>query len=262
MKSVVSILLVEDDTRTCRELEDCLDGESELELLGITSSSIEAFQMVCDMLPDVIILDLELHEGGGSGLSLPKALQNAPVDVHPYVIVTTSNSSAITYELARKLGADYIFSKHQDGYSPRSLVDFLRMLGSVMPKARTHSGELSGTQESHAQQQKRMVRRICAELDAIGINPKVVGYGYLVEAIQFAITDRNVSNLCDRIGLAHGKTASSVERGMQNAITRAWRSSPIDELLLHYTAKISQERGSPTLTEFIYYYANKIKNAY
>ena len=69
MKSVVSILLVEDDTRTCRELEDCLDGESELELLGITSSSIEAFQMVCDMLPDVIILDLELHEGGGSGLS-------------------------------------------------------------------------------------------------------------------------------------------------------------------------------------------------
>ena len=49
---------------------------------------------------------------------------------------------------------------------------------------------------------------------------------------------------------------------MQNAITRAWRSSPIDELLLHYTAKISQERGSPTLTEFIYYYANKIKNAY
>ena len=46
MKSVVSILLVEDDTRTCRELEDCLDGESELELLGITSSSIEAFQMV------------------------------------------------------------------------------------------------------------------------------------------------------------------------------------------------------------------------
>lgn len=44
MKSVVSILLVEDDTRTCQELEDCLDGESELELLGITSSSIEAFQ--------------------------------------------------------------------------------------------------------------------------------------------------------------------------------------------------------------------------
>ena len=90
MKSVVSILLVEDDTRTCRELEDCLDGESELELLGITSSSIEAFQMVCDMLPDVIILDLELHEGGGSGLSLLKALQNAPVDVHPYADVSGS----------------------------------------------------------------------------------------------------------------------------------------------------------------------------
>ena len=89
MKSVVSILLVEDDTRTCRELEDCLDGKSELELLGITSSSIEAFQMVCDMLPDVIILDPELHEEGGSGLSLLKALQNAPVDVHPYRHLTT-----------------------------------------------------------------------------------------------------------------------------------------------------------------------------
>ena len=58
----------------------------------------------------------------------------------------------------------------------------------------------------------------------------------------------------------YGKTDSSVERAMQNAINRAWRNSDIDELLTHYKAKISSDKGVPTLTEFIHYYANKIKS--
>ena len=49
---------------------------------------------------------------------------------------------------------------------------------------------------------------------------------------------------------------------MQNAINRAWAISNIDDLLENYTAKISSSKGVPTLTEFIFYYANKIKNEY
>ena len=70
----------------------------------------------------------------------------------------------------------------------------------------------------------------------------------------------HTNNLCTTIGDKYSKTDASVERAMQNAINNAWRSNDIDELLKHYSARINSDRGVPTLTEFVYYYANKIKN--
>ena len=49
---------------------------------------------------------------------------------------------------------------------------------------------------------------------------------------------------------------------MQNAINRAWKTTDIDDLLRYYEARINSERGVPTSTEFIYYYANKIRAEY
>ena len=46
---------------------------------------------------------------------------------------------------------------------------------------------------------------------------------------------------------------------MQNAIERAWNLTDIDELSKNYTAKINSSKGVPTILEFIYFYANKIK---
>lgn len=46
---------------------------------------------------------------------------------------------------------------------------------------------------------------------------------------------------------------------MQTAINYAWRISSIDDLMTHYTARINHQTGVPTPTEFIYYYADKIK---
>ena len=47
---------------------------------------------------------------------------------------------------------------------------------------------------------------------------------------------------------------------MQNAINYAWGHTPIDDLMLYFTAKIASDKGVPTVTEFVYYYANKIKS--
>ena len=60
----------------------------------------------------------------------------------------------------------------------------------------------------------------------------------------------------------HRKTENSVERAMQNAIDRTWKTTDINVLLKHYTAKINPDRGAPTITEFIHYYAQQIKNDY
>ena len=56
--------------------------------------------------PDAVILDLELHRGGGSGLDFLKKVQEAALDHPPYILITTNNISAITHKTARELGAD------------------------------------------------------------------------------------------------------------------------------------------------------------
>jgi flavin-binding protein dodecin len=52
-----------------------------------------------------------------------------------------------------------------------------------------------------------------------------------------------MQNLCNVIGQKYGKTESSVERAMQNAINKAWRTCDIDDLLHYYTARISSDKG-------------------
>ena len=46
---------------------------------------------------------------------------------------------------------------------------------------------------------------------------------------------------------------------MQNAILYAWRVSSLDDISEIYTARINHETGVPTPTEFIYFYADKVK---
>ena len=261
MEKNLSLLLVEDDDAACKEFIQNTDEMDNVNLVCITDNSSKAIEYVKDFLPDAVILDLELHQGGGNGLIFLQELKQLDLPVYPYILVTTNNTSMITYEYARQAGADFIMAKHQSDYSVKGAVDFLIMMKSVI-LSRTVSKEPEHiTTESSEQRTKRIIRRISLELDYVGISPKAVGYKYLIDAIQLVI-NKTEKNLCAVISAQYGKTDSSVERAMQNAINRAWRTSDIDELSNHYTARINSDKGVPTITEFIYYYANKIKNEY
>lgn len=257
----LSILLVEDDEGACAELKRYIEELDDVCLIGITNHSGEALEYVKNQLPEAVILDLELHQGGGNGLFFLKELHQIDLPFRPYILVTTNNSSAITYACAREAGADFIMAKHQADYSAENVVEFLRLIkNTIFSKIESNAPEHK-TAESPVQKTKRVARQISAELDYVGVSPKHVGYQYLTDAIELVI-EKPANNLCAIIGAKRGKTEASVERAMQNAIDRAWRVSDVEDLIKHYTARISSEKGVPTITEFVYYYANKIKNAY
>lgn len=253
-------LLVEDDPDACKCFADYADDLDDFRLISITNNSAKALQDIQDYLPNVVILDLELHQGGGSGLDVLRGIPQLHLSAAPYILVTTNNTSSITYEYARKMGADYIFYKGQEGYSPAEAVDFLRMMKNVILSKKKLIAQQQTTESPH-QHKQRIVRRIDAELNQVGISPKAKGYQYLVDAISLVI-EQPRTGLCNIIGQMHGCTEASVERAMQNAINKAWRTTDIEELLTHFTAKIHSEKGVPTITEFVYYYANKIRNEY
>ena len=256
----LTIVLVEDEKSTCERFIDEIEKFDNLSLVGITNNDLKAIEYIKDFLPDILILDLELHFGSGSGLNVLWALKYLPLNNKPYVIVTTNNSSQTTYESARELGADYIMSKHQENYSEKFVLNFLNMISSAICNRKPKSNNDINVIPK-ADRKKRIIRRIMSELNSVGISQKSVGYKYLVDAIINTIEEPS-HNLCCIIAKKYNKTESSVERAMQNAINRAWATSDIDDLIKNYTAKISSAKGVPTLTEFIYYYANKINSEY
>lgn len=257
----MSVLLVEDDEKACREIRENIESFDDMALIGVTNDAKIALAYVKNYLPEAVILDLELHHGGGNGLLFLKELNQVDLPFHPYILITTNNSSIVTYEYAHEAGADFIMYKHQADYSPRNAVEFLRMIkGAILNRIDSDSPE-HRTTESPEQKSRRIKREISVELDRIGVSPKHKGYQYLIDAIQLVI-EKPRNNLCAIIAETYGKTEASVERAMQNAIDKAWRVSDIEDLIKHYTAKVSSEKGVPTITEFVYYYANKIKNEY
>ncbi|MCM1467030.1 MAG: response regulator [Alistipes sp.] len=256
-----TILLVEDDVSACNAFIQHTEQIDDISIVSITNNSTKALADICDYVPDVVILDLELHNGGGSGLDVLQGLKDMPLSDRPYILITTNNSSSTTYEYARQLGADYIMSKHQKDYSEENVLNFLIMMRSVIQSRKKETSLTPPAAQSPHQMKKRIEQRIITELNQIGISPKATGYPYLIDAIQIIMDDptQRVSTL---IGKKYKKTESSVERAMQNAINKAWKQTDIDELLQYYTARVNPERGMPTAMEFIYYYATKLKNEY
>lgn len=259
MNQPLTVIIVEDDVSTCNSLVAALDSENEqFSVLGTTNNSTDAVRMVLTEHPEAVILDLELHCGGGDGIDFLQRLRKSDLPYTPFILVTTNNVSSIIHKTVRDLGADFIFTKVQKDYSEKTVVDFLLSLKSTIQAKK--SAQTAGLEVvSPSQQERRLRHKICDELDKVGISGKAMGYEYLVSAIVLAINGTS-QHFCVEIGKQVGKTKDSVERAMQNAINRAWTSTETNTLYENYTARINPERGVPTVTEFIFYYARKIQN--
>lgn len=257
---MLSILLVEDDKAACEEIENYIDSCENVRLTGVTNNSDEALELVKYHLPDAVILDLELHNGGGNGLLFLLGLSKLDLPYRPYILITTNNSSEITYESARKFGADFIMAKHESNYSGQYAVEFLRMIQATLISNRQMQASYSAQNESPDIKNRKLTDRIYRELDLVGISRKNVGYQYLTDAILITL-EKPEANLAGIIAKKYQKSDASVERAMQNAINRAWRTFPVEELEAHYTAKTHSCRGVPTIMEFVFYYAGLLKNS-
>lgn len=255
MQERLSVILVEDDKGTVDEIEEYFKDLDNIEIIKTTNSSLQALEYVHDLNPDAIILDLELHNGSGSGVAFLIGMKEMSLDKTPYVLVTTNNSSQTTYDAIRKLGADFILYKHQTNYSPKNVAEILIGIYAV----RTFTEEAEDPKPKHNNSDLNVRKRICLELELVSISPKLRGYSYLADAIEIYARG-NTANISMEIGEKYNKSRDSVERAMQNAINKAWRSADIDTLRVNYTAHINPSRGVPTIMEFVSYYANKITN--
>lgn len=258
MKNKLTILLIEDDKQACNDLQAYFDTCDDLALVESTNDANLGLKLVNAYLPNIILLDLELHHGSGNGFMFLNELKTLPITQLPYVIVTTQTMSDATLAQARALGADLILTKYDASYSVEYVGSTIRLMQAAIMRKNTSLAQLSDA--SPAQVGNLVKLRIQRELELIGINPKNKGYNYLIDSIYNYMQDPGI-HLSRSLVPKYHKSEKSIERAMQNAIKRAWDTNDIDDLFKHYTAYIRPDKGFPTLMEFVCYYAKKIDNA-
>lgn len=259
MQRDLNVLLVEDDRELCDEFDRCFAETEGVELVASTDSAAQALELVRELQPDAVVLDLELHMGEGNGITFLSQLSKLKGIRKPFVVVNTNNSSQTTYDVARKLGADFVMYKHAQGHSPSVIADFLLSVDSEGIGSAPIPGQLYGDTREQVSAQTDLKERIYDELNKVSISPRSKGYNYLADAIEI-LCGGHVPHVSAMVAEKYGKKVKSVERAMQNAIDRAWDTSDIDELLQHYKAHINARRVSPTVMEFVCYYATKLRN--
>lgn len=260
MSTVLNILVVEDNPALYQEITHLIAVSPHFHLSGITQNAKKAMDIIENELPEIIILEIELNQGIGTGLEILKTIQELPLTKPPYILINTRNRSFSTYEIARQFGADYILPKCQNHNSGKKVIDFLEMLYPALLTIQADSSA-DGSATTGKPTAKQLRRRILSELNKVGINPRTMGYDYLADGILLVIQGQT-RNIFSQIGTRREKTNTSVERAMQNAIKRAWRTTDLGVLSQYYTAAIRPDRGEPTAMEFLHYYARKIQSEY
>jgi len=254
----MKILIVEDDVIDCNNFVNALKEREEFELIGMTDSDIDALKYVRLKHPEGIILDIELNNsvsGNTDSLEFIDNLNKLKIDYKPIIIVTTHINSKRTYDILHKKGVDIILYKDNPTYSSDYVLNKLLALRESSPVS-----SLNIMKEQLIDNENRISEQIYHELDLVGVTPNLKGRQYIHDAILYLIqnpeSDINVTQHLTKI---YKKAGNTIINGIQNAIIHAWRISSLEDLSIHYTAKVNYETGVPTPMEFIYYYVDKIK---
>ena len=254
----MKILIVEDDANDCNNFINCIKKREDFELIGITDSDIEALKYVRMKKPEGIILDIELNNstsGNTNSFGFLEELKNINLGYNPIIIVTTHINSSRTYDILHKMGVDIILYKNQPSYSCDHVLNMFLTLRDSLPNS-----SLQSLKEELIDNEKKISDQIYHELDLIGITPNLKGRLYVHDAILFLIQNQHSdTGVVQYLTKVHKKSGNTITNGIQNAIIHAWRVSSLEDLTMHYTAKINFETGIPTPMEFIYYYVDKIK---
>jgi len=246
MDRVTSVIIADNSEEFCAGLSETLQQAGGFRVLGTASDGEQALQMVKQLKPDVLVLDLMLPKR--DGLSLLKALsaqEQMPITLATSAFVTDFVSGA-----AAGLGVRYLMLKPCE-YS--ALVERLQELrGGESRRKPAGSGKPD------------IQSLVTSIIHEIGVPAHIKGYQYLREAIIIAVNDMDVINaitkvLYPQVAKTFQTTPSRVERAIRHAIEVAWDRGDLDTLQRFFGYTVSNTKGKPTNSEFIALIADKLQ---
>jgi DNA-binding NarL/FixJ family response regulator len=115
------IFVVDDSVLLREQVVSLLSEVIGLEIVGQAQYALEAFHAICDLRPDVVILDIHLI--GGSGIDVLRRIKR--LNPAPIVIMLTNSTAPPYRRKCMRAGADFFLDKSSEFDHVRAIIQSL-----------------------------------------------------------------------------------------------------------------------------------------
>lgn len=257
-----NVAIADDNEKMLRLLGDIVAKDDELEVVGTAKDGVEAYDLIRNKEPDVMLLDIVMPKMDGLSV-LDKLNHDRSLKKKPAVIIISAVGQESITEDAFQKGADYFIMK------PFENEVVLRHI------KRLRDGRNRRGSEVRAASYEKAAEPVVHDLEAdvtdiiheIGVPAHIKGYQYLREAIMMSVNDIEMLGsitkiLYPTIAKKFQTTPSRVERAIRHAIEVAWNRGKTDTIDALFGYTVSNGKGKPTNSEFIALIADKIRLEY
>ena len=260
----INVLIVDDNARTASMLEEIVQGDEEMTVIGKAENGLDALEMIRDKEPDVVLLDLIMPKLDGLGV-LEKVKKDKELKKVPAFIVISAIAQERVTENAFELGASYYILK------PFDVSVVLSRIRQVGGRSSQHilekRGVIAAGEIAQASRPHNLEADVTDIIHEIGVPAHIKGYQYLRDAIMMSVDDPSMISsitkiLYPTIAKRFQTTPSRVERAIRHAIEVAWSRGRMETLDALFGYTIDTGKGKPTNSEFIALIADRIRLSY
>lgn len=243
-----------------------LEREEGMEIVGRAKDGTEAYQMILETNPDVVLLDMIMPHVDGLGVL--ERVNDSKMERKPLFIMLSAVGQDKITQKAISLGAQYYIVKP---FEIKLLIKRIRELKFYQPapikgnymtrEIKTQYIDIAPEDKKNEENLEALVTNVIHE---VGVPAHIKGYQYLREAIMMVIGDIDVINqitkqLYPEIAKKYKTTPSRVERAIRHAIEVAWGRGQQDTVENIFGYTVSAAKGKPTNSEFIAMIADKLR---
>ena len=285
MREKITVLIADDNQEFSMTLATYLKNQDDMTVVGRAKDGNEALDMIPNLMPDVVLLDVIMPHLDGIGVL--EQINAAKMKKRPLCIMLSAVGQDKITQRALDLGAEYYAMKPFDievllqrikdikrdmqqpqsknnsinGYNINSMNPNMMMNSYMAREIKTPYIEISPEKKKDEENLEALVTNVIHE---VGVPAHIKGYQYLREAIMMVVNNIDIINqitkqLYPDIAVKYHTTPSRVERAIRHAIEVAWGRGQSDTVDNIFGYTISAAKGKPTNSEFIAMIADKLR---
>ena len=265
MNKKITVLIADDNSEFSATLAGYINAEEDLELVGMARDGVDAFDMIKNLEPDIVLLDVIMPRLDGLGVL--ERLEENNIEKMPMCIMLSAVGQDKITQKAINLGAQYYIVKPFEISVLIKRIKDLKFFQPVQSKIPYTSREIKTSYIEIAPNEKKNEENLEAlvtnMIHEIGVPAHIKGYQYLREAIMMVVNDIDIINqitkqLYPEIAQKYHTTPSRVERAIRHAIEVAWNRGKIENINTLFGVKVYSNNEKPTNGEFIALVADKM----
>ena len=244
MDNRITVVLADVNEEFRTMLQQTIEKTGEFDVVGSTGDGEEAWKLIEQNKPQLLLADILLTSLDGLGLvDRVMTLKDKP----KVIIASVQCREQLVAKMLEK-GVSYYFAKPCE-------------MASLIEQMRQAVGE--ETQETGVSP-LALERKVTSIIHEVGVPAHIKGYQYVREAIIIAVQDMEVINavtkvLYPEVARRYNTTPSRVERAVRHAIETAWDRGDLETLQKYFGYTVNSTKGKPTNSEFIAMIADRIR---